>query len=94
MAQPTWFVSLARKMYERQRDETASFLGGRYVTNRRRAKTKAAKGSLALARLVERPLRLIATYKGAEYKASLRRDGRISYKGKLYDSPLAVSSDL
>ena len=82
---------LKRKMDEYQRDETASLLGGRFVTHRRRSKTRAAKGSLVLARLVEKPMRLLAWYKGSEYKASLRRDGHISYKGKLYDSPTSVA---
>ena len=83
--------SLARKMSEYQRDETASFLGGRFFTNRRRSKARAAKGSLVLARLVEKPMRLTATHKGIDYKASLRRDGQISYKGKLYASPSSVA---
>lgn len=82
---------LKRRMVEVQRDETASLLGGRFVIHRRRSKTRAAKGSLVLARLVERPMRLIATYKGVEYKASLRRDGHISYKGNLYESPTGVA---
>lgn len=82
--------SLKRKMEEYQRDETASLLGGRFVKRRRRAKTRSAKGTLVLARLVERPMRLRASYKGVEYTASLRRDGHISYRGKLYDSPSSV----
>ncbi len=83
--------SLKKKMVEYQRDETASLLGGRYVTHRRRSKTRGSVGTLVLARLVERPMRLLAWHKGAEYKASLRRDGHISYKGKLYDSPSSVA---
>ena len=82
---------LKKKMDEYQRDETASLLGGRFVTHRRRAKTRATTGTLALARLVEKPMRLLAWYKGSEYKASLRRDGHISYKGKLYESPTGVA---
>jgi hypothetical protein len=82
---------LKRKMEEYQRDETAALLGGRFVTHRRRTKTRATKGTLVLARLVERPMSLRAWHKGAEYKASLRRDGHISYKGKLYESPSSVA---
>lgn len=36
-------------------------------------------------------MRLIGEYKGVEYKASLRRDGHISYSGKLYASPTAAA---
>lgn len=82
---------LKRKMDETQRDETASLLGGKFVTHRRRSKTRGAKGSLVLAGLVEKPMRLVATYKDKRYVASLRRDGHISYKGKLYDSPSSVA---
>lgn len=82
---------LKRRMVEFQRDETASLLGGRFVVHRRRSKTRAAKGSMVLARLVERPMRLVATYKGEKHLASLRRDGHISYKGKLYESPSAAA---
>lgn len=83
--------SLKTKMVEYQRDETASLLGGRFVTHRRRTKARATKGTLVLARLVERPMRLRAWHKGTEYKASLRRDGHIGYKGKLYESPSSVA---
>lgn len=83
--------TLKRRMDEYQRDETASLLGGRFVRHRRRSKTRATRGSLVLARLVERPMRLIGEYKGVEYKASLRRDGHISYSGKLYASPTAAA---
>jgi hypothetical protein len=34
---------------------------------------------------------LRAVFKGKTYKASLRRDGYISYAGTLYDSPSAAA---
>ncbi|MCO5096631.1 MAG: DUF2924 domain-containing protein [Rhodocyclaceae bacterium] len=82
---------LKRKMDDSQRNETASLLGGRFVTHRRRSKTRSSKGTLVLSGLVERSMRLVANYKGERYTASLRRDGHISYKGKLYDSPSSVA---
>lgn len=82
---------LKRRMDDSQRNETAALLGGRFVTHRRRSKTRASRGTLVLAGLVERPMRLVANYKGQRYTASLRRDGHISYKGKLYDSPSSVA---
>ena len=30
---------------------------------------------------------LKATYKGKEYRATLRKDGKIGYNGKIYESP-------
>ena len=78
---------LKRKMDEFQRDETAALLGGRFVVHRRRSKTRAATGTLVLARLVERPMPLKAWYKGKEFRASLRRDGHIQFRRTLFESP-------
>jgi len=82
---------LKKKMDELQRDETASLLGGRFASHRRGSKTRASKGTLVLKGLMERRIRLVANYKGTRYLASLRRDGHISFKGKLYDSPSSVA---
>lgn len=82
---------LKRRMDELQRDETASLLGGRFASHRRGSKTRASKGTLVLKGLMDRRLRLVANYKGTRYLASLRRDGHISYKGRLYDSPSSVA---
>lgn len=83
--------TLKRRMDEFQRDETASLLGEQFVRHRRRSKTKSAKGTLVLARLVERPMPLKAWYKGKEYRASLRRDGHIQFRRELFDSPSAAA---
>jgi hypothetical protein len=82
---------LKRKMDEYQRDETASLLGDRFVSHRRRSKTRGVVGTLVLARLVERPIPLRAWYKDKEYRATLRRDGHIHFKRKLFDSPSAAA---
>lgn len=83
---------LKRTLEERARDEAATLLGGRYVSHRRRSKTRSAKGTLVFAGLVEKRLALVATHKARKYRASLRRDGRISYKGKLYSSPSGAAN--
>jgi hypothetical protein len=83
--------SLANKLVEMVRnddaDSLARLMGGQFARKRRRSKTRKAKGSLALAGLVERRLPLRATYKGKTYHATLRKDGHIGYNGKLYSSP-------
>jgi hypothetical protein len=84
--------TLKRQMEERVRDETASLLGGRFVRHRRRSKARSVRGSVVLGGLVEKRLVLRATHKGRKYIASLRRDGQISYKGKLYSSPSRVAN--
>lgn len=43
-----------------------------------------------LSGLVDKRYKLRVRYKGKWYRARLRRDGRIRYGGKLYDSPSAA----
>jgi hypothetical protein len=83
--------TLKRSIEERARDEAATLLGGRFVSHRRKSKARGAKGTLILAGLVEKRLVLRASHKGKRYRASLRRNGQISYKGKLFSSPSSVA---
>lgn len=85
------YRSLNRTMTASDADKRASLLGGHAARQRRRRKTTDAKGTLALAGIVERRLPLMGRYKGKVYRATLRRDGYISYAGKLYKSPSAVA---
>lgn len=84
------YHALNREMSEADKDSRAMLLGERALKNRRRRKTRAAKGSRPLAGLMNRRLRLRATYKRKNYFATLRRDGKIAYGGKLFDSPSAA----
>jgi hypothetical protein len=83
--------AVLRTMVERDADKRASLLGGRFARMRRRAKAAESAGTVVLAGLVEKRLRLRASYKGATYIATLRRDGRIQFKGVFYDSPTAAA---
>lgn len=82
---------LNRKVSEHQADERARLLGGAFAQNRRRKKAASGKGTLVLAGSVERRLVLRADYKGERYLASLRKDGYISYKRTLFESPSAAA---
>jgi Restriction Enzyme Adenine Methylase Associated len=82
---------LKRRIEDRARDEAATLLGGRYVSYRRKIRARRTRGSLVLAGLVEKRLLLVAHYKGKRYRASLRRNGQISYKGKVFSSPSSVA---
>jgi len=88
-------ASLSRQlkamMTESDADSRARLLGGNAVRQRRRRKTQHVKGTLVLAGLVERRLPLKAVYKGETYRATLRRDGYISFRGKLFESPSAAA---
>jgi hypothetical protein len=44
-----------------------------------------------LAAYVKKPLNIRMTYKGNLYKATVRKDGTIFYKGKVYNSPSAAA---
>jgi Restriction Enzyme Adenine Methylase Associated len=78
-------------MRERDADHRAALLGGRVAKRRVRKKARSGKGEAALVGAVARAVRLRAWYKGWEYKASLRKDGRISFDGDLYESPSAAA---
>jgi hypothetical protein len=82
---------LGRQMAAADADRRATALGGAAARQRRRRKTAKAKGSLVLAGLVERRLSLRARYKGVTYRATLRKDGYVSYGGELFASPTAAA---
>ncbi len=83
--------ALKREIVSSQMDETASLLGGRFVRHRRKSKIKAGRGTLVLAGIVEKPVLLIANYKGKKYRAVLRRDGHIRFKNELFASPTSAA---
>ena len=68
-------------------DRRAALIGGYVAWRRPRVKGKKAWGAGALHRLVERRLPLRAHRGKKEFRASLRRDGRINYKNRLFDTP-------
>jgi len=82
---------LNRLMREDDADNRAVLLGGKVHRQRRRQKGARKKGSAALAGLQDRRRTLRAEYKGEVYKASLRKDGRISYGGELFDTPTTAA---
>jgi hypothetical protein len=83
---------LHNAMSSQDADRRARMLGGVFARNRRRAKTLLQKGTQVLKGLVERRVSLRGRYKDRVYRASLRKDGRVSYDGKLYDSPSAAAT--
>jgi len=85
------YRTLNRAMTAHDADKRASLLGGHAARQRRRRKTADAKGTLVLAGIVDRRLPLRGKYKGKMYRATLRRDGYISYAGKLYESPSSAA---
>ena len=83
--------TLNSKIKSSDDDKRARLLGGSIAKKRRRAKTKDTKGSVVLAGLVTRRIPLKGYYKGYEYSATLRVNGKIYYDGDLYESPTAAA---
>jgi hypothetical protein len=84
------YRSLHRAMSEADADRRARILGGHVARRLRRRRTRDARGSLVLAGLVDRRLALQGHWKRRRFKATLRRDGYVSFKGRKYDSPSAA----
>jgi RAMA domain-containing protein len=78
---------LNSRVKETDADNRALLIGGGVARRRLRSRTKKIKGTKSLAGIVERRIYLKGKYKGKEYKATLRKDGRIGYNGEYYDSP-------
>jgi len=72
-------------------DKRARLIGGSFAKRRQKIKAKKAGGKNSLAGLFSRRIQLRAVYKGKTYIASLRKDGTISYKNKIYQSPTSVA---
>jgi hypothetical protein len=82
---------LNRCMKERDADRRAELIGGWIAKRHRRIKAARGKGSEALAGAVERRTQLRGYRKGWEYFAILRKDGKVRYDGRTFDSPSAAA---
>jgi len=83
-------MTLNKRMKQADADRRALLIGGHVARRRRRAKAKQAKGTTPLAGIIDRRITLKGHRKGYEYRATLRKDGKISYGGRLYESPSAA----
>lgn len=77
-------------MREADADRRAILLGGHVAERRRRLKAVRLKGPSALAGISEKSVRLRAVYAGRQYRARLRKDGTILYRGRRFNSPSAA----
>ncbi|NVL89536.1 MAG: DUF2924 domain-containing protein [Desulfobacterales bacterium] len=83
--------TLNQKIKENDADRRALLIGGHVARRRRRSKIKKGEGIKSLAGIVDRRISLKRVYKGKVFKASLRKDGTISFKGKVYESPTGAA---
>jgi hypothetical protein len=86
------YRSLHRLMSADDADRRARILGGHVAERRRRTRAAEGSGTLRFAGLLGRRLPLRAEWKGQRHRATLRRDGRIGSKGRVYDSPTAAAA--
>jgi hypothetical protein len=77
----------ARDIKALQRDELYSMVGREIVERPRRKRVAAGGAAPPLARYISGPLKLRARLKGKTFRARLRRDGTIRFRGKVYRSP-------
>jgi hypothetical protein len=70
-----------------QRSELDSLVGRTVVEEPVGTQESGKRRKPVLAKFVDRPTELRATLKGRSFKARVRRDGFIRFKGKLYRSP-------
>ncbi|MBK8324805.1 MAG: hypothetical protein IPL06_19495 [Betaproteobacteria bacterium] len=75
------------RMSDADADRRARLVGGHVARRRRKTNLGAVRGSLGLAGLLDRRLSLRGTYRGEQFRASLRKDGKIQFRGTIYTSP-------
>jgi hypothetical protein len=85
------YRALNREMAETDAEQRAHFLGGAAQARLRRRRARGATGAKALAGLSTQRTPLRAKHKGKSYRASLRKDGQVRYRGRLYPSPTAAA---
>lgn len=84
---------LDRQIKSQDEDKRARLLGGRQADRRVKKKAKKVRGTKILAGVFDRTVQLRGWHKEYEYRATLRRNGTISYDGYIYSSLSAAGSD-
>jgi len=78
---------LNSKMIAFDANRRAGLIGGLVEQKWQKTVAKKAGGNKSLAGIFPKRIKLKATYKEETYFATLRKDGKISYKNKIYASP-------
>ena len=82
-----------RIRYE-QRVQIAHLKGSSIPSSCRKLKSLKPKGAKKLVELVNKRIKLKASYKGYEYTATLRKNGTIYFDGYIYNSPTAAAKEI
>ncbi len=78
-------------MREADADRRARLIGGLVAARRQKSVAKKAGKNKNLVGIFSKRVRLRAVYKGVTYLATLRKDGTISYKKKIYQTPTSAA---
>lgn len=78
---------LNAKMIAFDANRRAGLIGGLVEQKWQKTFAKKAGGNRSLAGLFTKRIKLKARYKGVTYFATLRKDGKISHKNRVYESP-------
>jgi hypothetical protein len=89
-----------RDLRRRREEEETRLLGSRPWKGRRERGTDGSRMTTSkptgrrpvLAAFIQRPTKLVARYKRKTYRARVRRDGSISFAGRVYNSPSLAGS--
>jgi len=84
------------KIRKAQDEQIKNLMGARRTSKRTavtkpRLKSSASSAAAPLAKYVKKPMKLIANYRGQQLTATVRKDGRVFYNGKIYNSPSAAA---
>lgn len=83
--------TLNQLMKDFDANRRAGLIGGSVARRRQKSIAKKAGGTKSLAGIFSKRVKLKGFYKGETFFATLRKDGKISYKNKLYESPTRVA---
>lgn len=82
---------LDQRIRDVEADRRAILLGGLVAKRRLRSRVRRDRPSLGLIGISERRIQLRARYKNKLYRATIRKDGSIGYKGEIFTSPSAAA---
>lgn len=84
-------AELNSKMIAHDANRRAGLIGGLIAQKWQKTVAKKAGGKQSLVGIFNKRMKLIATYKGNKYQATLRKDGSIGFKNVIYQSPTSAA---
>ena len=86
-----YFRAIKRLMRADDEDRRANLLGGKEINRRVKSRGQKRGGARTLANVLGNRTPLRGYYKGKTYRGTLKRDGTVSYRGKVFASLSAAA---